>query len=102
MMSRIKWDDSMSVNISEIDQQHKQLITIINDLHEAMSEGRGKKILRVILRQLTDYTEIHFETEEIYFDKYKFPDAKNHNAEHAEFIQKISEFRFFVFPKTKN
>lgn len=92
-MSLIKWDDSMSVNVAEIDRQHQELIMMINDLYEAMSEGKGKKVLRMIMRQLINYTEIHFETEEILFDKFAYPEADSHKKEHANFVQKISTFQ---------
>ena len=58
-----------------------------------MTEGKGKQILRVIIRQLIDYSEIHFQTEEIYFDKFEFPEADSHKKEHADFIQKVSDFK---------
>lgn len=41
-MSLIQWDDNLSVNISTFDNQHKKLILMINELHEAMAQGQGK------------------------------------------------------------
>ena len=92
-MTLIDWDESMSVNIAEIDQQHQQLIAIINDLFDAMTEGKGKDVLEEIVNGLISYTQLHFKTEEQYFDRFGYPDSNSHKIEHADFIQKISSFK---------
>jgi hemerythrin len=35
-MPIIEWADALSVNVKEIDDQHKRLIDLINNLHDAM------------------------------------------------------------------
>ncbi|MGB9912684.1 MAG: hemerythrin, partial [Candidatus Kapaibacteriota bacterium] len=44
-MAFIEWNDNYSVGVSIIDNQHKQLIRIINELHEGMGTGKGKDVL---------------------------------------------------------
>ncbi len=92
-MTLIDWDESMSVHVAEIDQQHKRLIAIINDLFDAMTEGKGKDALEEIVNGLISYTQLHFKTEEQYFDRFGYPDSSSHKIEHADFIQKISSFK---------
>ena len=41
-MSLIQWSDEYSVMVREMDDQHKTLVGMINDLHEAMKSGKGK------------------------------------------------------------
>ena len=38
----IAWNDSMSTSVDEIDEQHKELISMVNALSEAMRSGKGK------------------------------------------------------------
>lgn len=92
-MSIIKWNDELSVNISEIDRQHQQLIIMINELHSAMLQGRGKQMLGKIMKGLSEYIDEHFATEEKYFARFNYPETKNHVREHAEFIEKINGFK---------
>ena len=92
-MSLIMWDDSFSVNIMEIDIQHKKLLALVNELHDAMKERKGQDVLSKILKGLIRYTETHFKTEEIYFDRFGYPGATEHINEHAEFNRKINEFK---------
>ena len=92
-MALILWDNSYSVNITEIDKQHQQLIALINDLNDAMKEGRGNNVLSQIIDDLFAYAGEHFANEEKYFDKFGYPAAASHKIEHANFVKKISEFR---------
>jgi hemerythrin len=92
-MAIIQWNDSLSVNVVEIDKQHQKLIGMINDLHDAMLQGKGKDILGKTVNGLISYTGSHFKTEERYFDQFGYPEANNHKKEHSDFITKVSEFK---------
>lgn len=91
-MSLIIWDDSFSVGINTIDEQHKKLIAIINKLHTAMKEGQSHIILEEILRELTDYVKTHFSFEERHFAHFHYESSDLHKNQHNEFVLKISSF----------
>lgn len=92
-MPIITWNDSMSVKVAEIDKQHQKLVQLINDLHDAMREGKAKTVLGSILGELANYTVTHFNYEEMLFEKYNFPLATTHQNEHRKFIKTVSEFK---------
>ncbi len=92
-MALFEWNDSMSVNVAEIDIQHKKLIGLINKLHEAMGQGKAKEILGEIINSLVDYTETHFLLEEKYFDQFGYSDALPHKKKHTDFVEKISDYK---------
>jgi len=92
-MDLIKWNDSYSVNVAEIDSQHKNLVSMINNLNEAMLQAQGKLALAKILNSLVEYTLIHFGTEEKYFAQYKYPYSSSHKKEHLAFVEKVSVFK---------
>ncbi|RWX48186.1 hemerythrin [Candidatus Electrothrix marina] len=92
-MSLIKWNDSFSVNVVKIDQEHKKLVEMINELTDAMKAGHGKDVLGKILDGLISYTAFHFKTEEQYFRQVKYPDAVAHKKEHVAFVQKVTDFK---------
>jgi hemerythrin len=81
-MALIAWSNQLSVNIAEIDNQHRCLIEKINKLHDEMKAGKENKIIGAILSDLIDYTVFHFYTEEQYFHKYQYPEFLRHKAEH--------------------
>jgi len=76
------WDSTYSVNIGVIDAQHKTLVAMVNDLHQAMVEGSGKAKLGGILSNLIKYTQAHFATEERLMQSHGYPDFLAHKLEH--------------------
>ena len=92
-MALIQWNDSLSVNVAEIDKQHQRLVGMINELNDAMRQGKGKEVLGKIVTGLHTYAATHFGTEERYFDQFGYPEADSHKKEHADFTKKISEFK---------
>lgn len=91
-MELVKWDNSLSVGVKVIDEQHKNFVTLLNGLFAAMKVGKGKDVLDKLLNELANYTVYHFSTEEKYFDKYKYEETLDHKAEHKNFISTINDF----------
>ena len=92
-MPFFKWSDSYSVGTPGIDAQHKKLFALINDLHEAMSQGKGKDILGKILDGLMDYTKVHFSDEEKMLAKVNYPELAIQRTQHTAFVKKLSELQ---------
>ena len=87
------WSDTYSVGAPGIDAQHKKLFDLINSLHEAMSQGKGKEALGKILDGLMDYTRVHFSDEEKMLEKVNYPDLAIQRTQHAAFVKKISDLQ---------
>jgi hemerythrin-like metal-binding protein len=85
------WKDEYSTGITEIDDQHKSLIKMINDLYEAMQDGSGGAMLTPLLVALADYTENHFTTEERYMAEADYAEIDEHRREHAQMTAKVAE-----------
>ena len=93
-MSMIEWSDIYSVGIPSIDEQHKQLIALINKLNQAMAEGESTSVVADILKGLTEYTRFHFSFEEELLNQYDYPLTKDHQQEHARLIDRVEQFNF--------
>jgi len=87
-----KWKDEYSVGIEVIDDQHKQLLKVINKLYTAFSLKKNNENLELFLNELSEYAKTHFKTEEQLFDLYNYKDKVNHVTKHKEFIDKITRF----------
>lgn len=88
----IKWDNAWNTGIPVIDQQHRKLVNIMNDLSEAMRVGKSRDVLSDVLTVLIDYTKTHFSTEEKLMARADYSDIDEHKEIHHEFINKIDEF----------
>ncbi len=91
-MGFITWDNSYSVGVALIDNQHKRLINIINELHDAMGAGKGKDVLGKVLHELIQYVNTHFKTEEEHMVKYHYPDYETHRYEHEKLTDEVKRF----------
>jgi hemerythrin-like metal-binding protein len=87
------WKDAYSVRIPQVDTQHKGLIGLINDLHAAMLEGRGKEALSRILDDLVAYTEKHFAFEESIMRQRGYSALAEHRQRHQKLTSQVYELR---------
>jgi hemerythrin-like metal-binding protein len=84
MQIYMQWKQSYSVGDASIDEQHKQIIEIINNLHYLMEIGGNREKFKEQLTQLSQYTVTHFEHEERAMQKCGYPDLANHKALHDD------------------
>ena len=82
MNQLINWQDQYSVKIKEIDNQHSKLVGLINQLHNAMREAKGKEIVGSIINELISYTKYHFTAEEKLMKDNNYPNFLRHKTEH--------------------
>lgn len=89
MADTIPWKKEYSVDIQEIDEQHKLLIQMINDLLQVIIQKSGPVTVCEVLERLTHYTRTHFEAEEILMRNADFPSYEAHKARHDQFIREV-------------
>jgi hemerythrin len=89
----MEWNSSWVVGIREVDAQHKNLVSLVNGLYDAMSRGEGKKILRPILAELVKYTKAHFAAEEDIMRRTGYREFVPHKQEHDRFTAQALEFQ---------
>lgn len=89
MTDLFHWSDDFSVGIEEIDAQHKELVDLLNQLHEAIHEHHGRDTSRAILDKLADYTRTHFAVEESLMRVTNYPDFAQHKQNHEDLIAQV-------------
>jgi len=92
-METIEWNNNFSVGIDIIDEQHRTLIDLTNDLIIALSENKEKLTLSVFLEALLDYSIYHFDAEEDYASETNSPSLAEHKLMHKAFSDKILEYK---------
>ncbi|SFN07657.1 bacteriohemerythrin [Marinobacter pelagius] len=83
------WSKELEVGIGEIDEQHKWLVDLTNQLHDALEGGADQEKTSEILESLMDYTMNHFIVEEDLFLRLGYPETDAHKAEHNKFTGQI-------------
>lgn len=99
---KILWSDDYSVGDPLIDNEHLQLIQLINVFNEAVHSGESQKILSYTFDRLISYSLEHFKNEEEKLKECQYPDLENHILEHQRLIKTVLDLnkeKKYVFPE---
>ena len=88
----VSWDDSLSVGIQAIDDEHQKLLSLINNLQTSVLYPTGESFERQALAELVDYTKYHFGREEKLMRENGYPDFEPHKQQHEEMISKVGDY----------
>lgn len=88
-----EWTEALSVGVPSIDRQHKVLISLINELHEANEAGRGKAEAKNILKKIINYAKAHFIYEEGIFKRLNYPKTNDHLEAHRNIEIKLADLK---------
>lgn len=91
-----EWKDAYSVNVAEIDSQHKKMFEIgsrISDLVLAKDDYDHYDEIMDILIELTEYTMHHFNYEEKLMERYGYKELDSHRFEHVFLTKKIKKLQ---------
>ncbi len=88
------WNENFETGIARIDEQHKILIALLNELASSLAHDDSIEINRVF-KELTEYAEFHFECEEAIWIEYLGNDSwlSSHQLNHSAFLPRISELK---------
>jgi len=89
---KIIWDSRFSVGNTKIDDEHKKLIGVVNDLIEFVEFKKDREEFAKILSEMTDYCLTHFKKEENYMKKFAYPDFTKHHTLHTDYIYKVAMY----------
>lgn len=86
-MAYFEWGDDLVVGNKLLDDDHRDLIGLVNELHTATSRGEGREVVGSILERLIDYTSSHFEREEAHMEKVGYPKLAQHRLQHEAMLK---------------
>lgn len=88
----LEWNDDLVLGIRDIDEQHRQLVGMVNELYRAMQEGKSRDIMTNLFDKLKQYAVTHFATEEEYFEQAGYRGTEAHVTEHQKLVGTVLEF----------
>ncbi len=91
-LPRLEWNASLSVGVESIDEQHKQLFALLDQLQRASTEEREATARREIVADLIDYTKIHFAFEETLLARNGYPDLGPHHDAHTKLATQVETY----------
>ena len=85
------WSDKYATGIAELDAQHKEVITAIENLDQNLNSNAFDTSIEAALRALKEQLKDHFGVEEQYMADLQSPDLPSHKKEHDEFLNLVDE-----------
>jgi hemerythrin len=89
----IEWDDRYLIGIPLVDEQHKELIRLTNDLYEGCLQGgeAARANFKIAIQGTVDYVKFHFSAEEQILRNINYPEYAAHKKQHEEFVKQVLE-----------
>ncbi len=85
-MKDLIWSKTLSVDVKEIDEDHRRLVELLNILNHSVVEGDATNYIEAVLEELISCTVWHFRHEERLMLKYGYEGFMEHKTEHQELI----------------
>lgn len=89
----VQWEESYRLGLKEIDEQHKVLFDIMNELWMAIVRRASSSEMLGIVNELERYTVSHFSEEERFMQGINYSAFEAHCAQHAAFVERIHAAR---------
>ncbi len=90
-MALLEWKEEYATGIDDVDDEHKDLIDVINRLHELLIAGDAKITVPAFFARLIDGVSAHFALEERIMGESGYPDRDAHRADHERLLDEIRD-----------
>ena len=92
LIEKLEWSEKIMIHDHSIDNDHKKIFNLINEIIEMEELYPRSENLAIILSQLSDYGLRHFKKEEKLMERLGYPNIEKHRKSHLEYIYKVSMF----------
>jgi hemerythrin len=89
----LKWSDAFNTGVADIDEQHKELVTILNRLKTSIANRTSRQACGRILDELVEYTQMHFRFEEGLMEASGYALLDSHKKLHEELLAQVISYR---------
>jgi len=96
-MPCIEWTEKFELGISQLDEHHRHLVDILNNIYDCYQDENHETVLENVLEELLKYTQYHFSAEEQLMQDTNYPARREHTMEHDMFTRQIAQFEQDLF-----
>jgi len=94
-MEFFSWDEKYAINIEKIDDHHKKLIGLFNEVYNKVFQCEDlddeRELTKETLQQLSAYIQYHFTAEEDFMLKIDYPEYIEHKQEHDHYVKEVNK-----------
>ena len=90
-MTLLHWQDNFAIGIAEVDHEHRELIGLINALHDALGTERAGERVEAFLGDIFADISAHFALEERVMRERRYDALTEHKADHARLLDQLCD-----------
>lgn len=89
----LEWNEQLCLGVAIIDEQHSQMVALLNRIGEAIKQGREEEFVMALFDELAAFSHLHFETERQLMDTSTYTDIVAHQQEHRKLLEELHSIR---------
>jgi hemerythrin-like metal-binding protein len=89
----VNWASEFNVDVTLLDQQHKKLFSLIEQLRLTLVGSAQDRGIDEIVSALGQYAEAHFLSEERLMLQSAYPEYEGHKSAHESMVGRIEQFQ---------
>lgn len=90
-MALIEWRREFETGIPDVDHEHRELVDLINSLHERLGVDAGHDEIARFLGEVFARISAHFALEETIMRKHRYDEYAAHKADHERLLDDIRD-----------
>jgi len=87
----IEWREEFDTGVSEVDHEHKEIVDLINELHEAMGDDASRDEIGRFLGDVFAKISAHFALEETVMRKHNYDEYEDHKSDHEKLLDDLRD-----------
>jgi hemerythrin-like metal-binding protein len=87
----IEWRKDFETGVADVDHEHRELVELINALHDELGEMGDHDRIRAFLGEVFSRISAHFALEESIMRKHAYDEYAAHKAEHEQLLDDIRD-----------
>ena len=90
-MSLLQWKDEYSVGIASVDDEHREMIELINDVYAKLGDASDTATIECCLEEIFNTISLHFALEERIMRESNYGEYEDHKEDHEELLDEIRD-----------
>lgn len=90
-MGLIEWKSHYSVGVEAVDHEHRELIDLINELHERLIVRKEEPDVPAFLGEIFRGISAHFALEEKFMREHRYDQLGPHKEAHEKLLEEIRD-----------
>jgi hemerythrin len=90
-MSLIEWRSDFETGVPDVDQEHRELVDLINELHNELESDSDPDMVSAFLGEVFARISAHFALEESVMRKHKYDEYEAHKTDHEKLLDDIRD-----------